>query len=533
MNYPLWDVPGAGLLIAFIAIIHVFISHFAVGGGLYLVLAERRARRERDDAFLDFVRAHSRFFVLLTLVGGAMTGVGIWFTIGLVHPAATSTLINTFVWGWAIEWTFFVAEIAAAMVYLYGWDRLSPGVHMAVGWIYFGAAWLSLAVINGILSFMLTPGAWLETRRFWDGILNPTYVPSVVARTFGSMALAGVYAVFTATWLTDAATRARIARYSARSWILPAALGLPLAALWTLAAASNAGVPVRQILGLLDPAAGQPVARTAAVAMVGASVAALLLVAGGVLRRPHAYGRPVAALLMAAAFVALGSAEWLREVLRKPYVIGGYMYVNGVRVPADAGDRFSVAALNEAGVLETVRWRRPASRSADEIDRLAADGEEVFRLECSSCHTQTGYLGIRPLVKGASAGAMHTMIRRLDTWRGRRMPPFVGTAYERQALATYLARTGGATREALVAQRQAGATASAYFEENCSLCHGADAEFPFDARGRSADELQALLGRLPEINDVMPPFEGSDELRRALAEYLAGLPAPATTEAVR
>jgi hypothetical protein len=43
MNSPIWDVPARGLLIAFIAIVHVFISHFAVGGGLFLVLTERKA----------------------------------------------------------------------------------------------------------------------------------------------------------------------------------------------------------------------------------------------------------------------------------------------------------------------------------------------------------------------------------------------------------------------------------------------------------------------------------------------------------
>src|SRR5512143_3958278 len=155
MNYPLWDLPAPGLLIATVAILHVFVSHFAVGGGLFLVLAERKARRERDEALLGYVRAHSRFFVLLTLVTGAITGVGIWFVIGLVHPDATSTLVNAFVWAWAIEWTFFATEIAAAMVYYYGWDRLDARTHQRVGWIYSAAAWLSLGVINGILSFML------------------------------------------------------------------------------------------------------------------------------------------------------------------------------------------------------------------------------------------------------------------------------------------------------------------------------------------------------------------------------------------
>ena len=115
MNYPIWDVPGAGLLIAFISVLHVFISHFAVGGGLFLVLAERKARREQDGALRDYVKRHSRFFLLVTLVLGAVTGVGIWFTIALVNPQGTSSLINTFVWGWAAEWTFFITEIAAAI----------------------------------------------------------------------------------------------------------------------------------------------------------------------------------------------------------------------------------------------------------------------------------------------------------------------------------------------------------------------------------------------------------------------------------
>jgi len=45
MNYPVWDVPvlGGAWVIAIIAIIHVLISHFAVGGGLFLPMEERRA----------------------------------------------------------------------------------------------------------------------------------------------------------------------------------------------------------------------------------------------------------------------------------------------------------------------------------------------------------------------------------------------------------------------------------------------------------------------------------------------------------
>ena len=51
MNYPIWQLEmGGGLLIALVAITHVFVSHFAVGGGLFLVMAERRAYATNDAA---------------------------------------------------------------------------------------------------------------------------------------------------------------------------------------------------------------------------------------------------------------------------------------------------------------------------------------------------------------------------------------------------------------------------------------------------------------------------------------------------
>lgn len=43
MNYPVWDVSfGAGLLIAIVSITHVFVSHFAVGGGFFWCSPKRK-----------------------------------------------------------------------------------------------------------------------------------------------------------------------------------------------------------------------------------------------------------------------------------------------------------------------------------------------------------------------------------------------------------------------------------------------------------------------------------------------------------
>ena len=205
MNYPAWDVAhiGSGWVIGIIAIFHVLISHFAVGGGLYLPIAERKALKEGRREWLNLLRKHSRFFLILTGVFGAVSGVGIWFAIGLANPEATSALIHNFVFAWAAEWVFFLVELSGAAVYYYTWDRVSPRLHLAVGWLYAAASLATLIIINGILTFMLTPGeAWLsaagtgrEASQFWPAFFNPVYWPSLFLRILVCFNLAGVWAL--------------------------------------------------------------------------------------------------------------------------------------------------------------------------------------------------------------------------------------------------------------------------------------------------------------------------------------------------
>jgi mono/diheme cytochrome c family protein/cytochrome bd-type quinol oxidase subunit 1 len=568
MNYPVWDVPAPGLLIAAVAIVHVFISHFAVGGGLFLVLAERKARREGDGALLGFVRRLSLGFALLTLVTGALTGVGIWFTIGLVQPQATSALVATFVWVWAIEWTFFAVEIAAAIVYVHGWETLDARTHVKVGWIYFVAAWASLVAISGILSFMLTAGDWPRTQSLLDAWWNPTVLPMIALRTAVAVGLAGLYVLFAASFARDRALRGRVAAWATTRWIAPAAVAIPLVLLWYLGAADRAGVAVAETLGAESAspvalvsavfgtaAAGQPIVRGAArVALAGiATLFVLALVVG--LMRPRRYGRLEASALMALGLVSVGASEWVREGLRKPWVIDRYMFVNGVRVPATAADPFALPELERRGVLATARFAaapaawRPGDAAFEELPAAGraalteAAGRAIFQLECAVCHTERGHLGIRPRVAGKSTEAIAGILDRaaaartatgepgswadpdvrVATWLGRRMPPFAGTAAEKRALAVHLARLGGdATAGLEPASSPPGGVA--VFETHCAACHGPESAWPIEPRlrGRSADELYALIGRLPEVREEMPPFSGTEEDRRALSAYLGG-----------
>jgi hypothetical protein len=421
MNYPVWEpfMLGGGLVIGIIAILHVFVSHFAVGGGLFLPITERKAYRENNPALLEYVKSHSKFFVLVVLVFGAVSGVGIWWSIGLVNPEATATLIHVFVWGWAIEWVFFIVEIAAAFIYYYGWDRLDPKTHLRVGWIYFGAAWASLLVINGILTFMLTPGRWLETQTFASAYFNPGMLPSLVVRTAVCIALAGVYGLITASAVRDVALRTEVVRYAAQ-WLLLGALIIPWAGIWYI---STLPSMAREI----SMGAAPPVTIFAGLSIFFSALVVAFTYFGPY-QRPRHFNLVFAFLLAVLALSATGVTEWVREAVRKPYIIYGYMYANSIRL-ADAG------RLRERGILKSARWVRGHEVDPGALERA---GEEVYRVECASCHTLEGYNSIRFDVKGWSEAMIAYQLAHLNELKGF-MPPFVGTEAERRALGAWLA----------------------------------------------------------------------------------------------
>ena len=424
MNFPVWDPPmiGGGILIGIVAILHVFVSHFAVGGGFFLVLTERRAYRDDDRELLSYVKKHSLFFVLVTLVFGAVSGVGIWWTIGLVHPTATSTLIHVFVWAWAIEWVFFLVEIAAALFYYYGWERLDQRTHLAIGWIYAGAAWASLLVINGILTFMLTPGRWLTTHSFWDAYFNPSMLPSLLTRTAVAVALAGLYALLTAAVVEPKALRSRVMRY-ASLWVLAGCAVIPFSGAWYVSQIP----PLAREISM----GGAPAVTIFAGLSIALSGLIVALTYFGPYRRPQETSIVTGATIAFLGLGATGVTEWVREAVRKPYIIYGYMYSNALRLD-------QLAELNAGGVLAQAKWVTLRDASDPDWQRV---GYEIFRTECRSCHTIDGYNGMRLMVKGWREEFVDYQLQHLNELKGF-MPPFIGTDPERRALARWLARLG-------------------------------------------------------------------------------------------
>jgi mono/diheme cytochrome c family protein/cytochrome bd-type quinol oxidase subunit 1 len=494
MNYPFWNVGiGYGILMATIAVIHVFISHFAIGGGLYLVVSETSARRKGDAILLAFLERLSRFFVLVTVVAGALTGVAIWFIIGLLNPTATEALIHNFVWGWAIEWTFFIIEIIAAILYLYGWKRMSPRDHLTLGWIYFGAAWLSLVIINGIITFMLTPGTWLRTGAFWDGFFNPTYWPSLVLRTGICITLAGLYAILVASRLDEG--RERITRYSA-IWGLAGIVVAAPAFVWYMKAIPAA---------IFERAATMywPLASLTQTYKYAIGIAVLLVVFGIVL--PRRNRTALALVIMLAGFAWFGAFEWFRESLRKPFVIDSYMYANATELLHEADYR-------RDGYLAHIRYRTGNA------------GADLFLHACGSCHTIDGYRGLARSFDGTDRQFIANLVRDTEKMRGS-MPPFMGTRSEAEQIASWVWDRVEHRPLADLTGLSGVALGKKVYEVRCGNCHvigGFNDKWP-TLQGMSAADYGAILDSAGDFSPLMPPFTGPPQERDALIAYFASL----------
>jgi hypothetical protein len=229
--------------------------------------------------------------------------------------------------------------------------------------------------------------------------------------------MAGVFAWVVAAWLRDVDGRRGLVRILS-GWALGGVVLTALGFLWW-----QANIPA-EAWALLFP--GGALLRATFFLGAGALVVLTLVVAGIGYLLPRGFGVAAALLAVLLAGTVFGSYERMREGARKPFVITGYMYSNGIRV--DETER-----LNRQGFLTKARWA-----SLGVTPGPLAMGEAVFRGQCQMCHSLTGYLAIRRYVEGQDAEGLTAL---LEALRGGRpgMPPIVGTEEEITGLAAYLA----------------------------------------------------------------------------------------------
>jgi cytochrome d ubiquinol oxidase subunit I len=184
---------------------HIVLACFGVGLPALTIFAEWRGMRTRDPVYELLARRWAKVMGVLFAVG-AVSGTILSIELGVLWSGLMSNYGQVIGLPFTIEGLAFFIEAIFLGIYLYGWDRLSPRVHLLSG---------VPIVIAGATSafFVVCANAWMNTPRGFtisqgrithvdplSAMFNPATGPEtthmiLAAFMVTGFGVAGVYAV--------------------------------------------------------------------------------------------------------------------------------------------------------------------------------------------------------------------------------------------------------------------------------------------------------------------------------------------------
>ncbi len=133
---------------------HIVFAAVGVAMPLFMVLAEARALRTGSAVHLDLARRWAKGTAILFAVG-AVSGTVISFELGLLWPRFMAFAGPIIGMPFSLEGFAFFAEAIFLGIYLYGWGKVSPRLHLAAG--------IAVAVSGAVSAFFVTlANAWMN-----------------------------------------------------------------------------------------------------------------------------------------------------------------------------------------------------------------------------------------------------------------------------------------------------------------------------------------------------------------------------------
>lgn len=184
---------------------HIIVACFGVAMPALTLFVEWRALRTGEEAYRDLARRWAKAMGVLFAVG-AVSGTILSFELGILWPGLMGTFGEVIGLPFTLEGFAFFVEAIFIGVYLYGWDRLPPRVHLLSG------VPVLLAGAAGTF-FVVSANAWMQQPRGfdldngrvvgvdpWGAVFNPATGPQsvhmlVAAFMVTGFATASVYAV--------------------------------------------------------------------------------------------------------------------------------------------------------------------------------------------------------------------------------------------------------------------------------------------------------------------------------------------------
>lgn len=174
---------------------HIIFACIGIAMPWFMVLSEWKWLRTKKEQYLDLAKAWSKGLAIFFAVG-AVSGTVLSFELGLLWPTFMEHAGPIFGMPFSWEGAAFFLEAIALGLYLYGWKRLSPKVHLATG---------VLVGIGGVLSgvFIMAASGWMNAPAGFDWVegqaINIDPVAAMFNRAWFGMTHHMIVAAFAAT----------------------------------------------------------------------------------------------------------------------------------------------------------------------------------------------------------------------------------------------------------------------------------------------------------------------------------------------
>ncbi|RBQ32146.1 cytochrome C [Arcobacter sp. FW59] len=378
--FPLFYFPeiGSAWIMGITGTIHILASHTSVGAALLFAFLAHKTYKEDRPELYEYMKKYGMFLLIFSYVVGSITGPGIWYTATAASPRGISALIHNFVWVWATEWVFFVFEVVGVFALVYFINKIDRKTHLKLTYAFALASVGTLFLIIGIISFMMWPGndAFYQTGSVSDAFFGLTTFPHLFLRIGFMIMMSGVIGLIIATSLSDKELKNELIRKMGITSFIGGFITV-ICFMWYMTTLPD---NAKLLLEMYMP----DIMTTKLILVVIFS-----LYFGIALLKPNFINRPIAVvMLFVVAIFGLWPGEKLRESIRKPYVVGQYVYSNqimGREVPGK-NIKNEVDIIEKNGLLKVNPWIPDRLKIITDKNRLEV-GELLTKIACSNCHS--------------------------------------------------------------------------------------------------------------------------------------------------